>query len=222
MTAELPPCGWDLPSPDQANSEGLVGVGADLEAATLLEAYRTGLFPMPVGDPPILAWWSPDPRGVLPLDGVHVSRSLRAACRRFEIRVDTAFEQVVELCATVERPGGWITPAMADAYLRLHDGGWAHSFEAWSEGRLAGAMYGVGFGGLFAGESMFHEVTDASKVALVGAVARLRANGVCLFDVQWLTPHLQTLGAVAIPRNDYLELLDSAVARPTRLTRLGL
>ena len=220
VTRELPPCRWEFPRPGAANEDGLVAVGADLEPGTLLAAYTRGLFPMPVSEPAVLAWWSPDPRGIIPLDGLRISRSLRAACGRFEVRIDTAFADVVHKCATVPRPGGWITPDMGAAYLQLHELGWAHSFEAWTgDGQLAGGLYGVAVGGLFAGESMFHERTDASKVALVGGVGHLRAAGFRIFDVQWTTPHLESLGAVDIPRREYLELLEIAVAEPTDLPR---
>ena len=127
---------------------------------------------MPLQRDEVIAWWSPDPRGVIPLDGLRITRSLRASQRRFEIRIDTAFEEVIDTCAHATRPGRWITNAIRDAYVRLHELGWAHSVEAWSldDGALAGGLYGVAVGGLFAGESMFHRVTDASKVALVALV----------------------------------------------------
>lgn len=192
-------------------------MGADLEPGTLLAAYRTGLFPMPVVERggEVLAWWSPDPRGVVPLDGLRVSRSLRRSCERFHVRVDTAFEEVIDACAEPSRPGRWITPAIRTAYLELHRLGWAHSVEAWApDGTLAGGLYGVAVGGLFAGESMFHRATDASKVALVALVALLRAGGGSLLDVQWVTPHLATLGAVEVPRADYLARVAEAVAQP--------
>ena len=197
----------------------MVGVGADLEPGTLLAAYRSGLFPMPIGGRrgrSVLAWWSPDPRGILPLDGLRVSRSLRRSCRRFDVRVDTAFQAVIDACADERRDGRWITSEIRDAYVRLHHLGWAHSVEAWDagDGELAGGLYGVAVGGLFAGESMFHHRTDASKVALVGLVDLLRADGASLLDVQWVTPHLATLGAVEIPRADYVHVLREALARP--------
>ncbi len=207
---------WDFPSAAAADEDGVVGVGADLEPATLLAAYRSGLFPMPIGQGrrELLAWWSPDPRGVIPLDGLRVSRSLRRSCRRFEVRVDTAFEAVIDACADPGRDGSWISPAIRRAYLRLHRLGWAHSVEAWGPEGLAGGLYGVAVGGLFAGESMFHRADDASKVALVGLVERLRHGGGALLDVQWTTPHLASLGAVDVPRARYLELLAEAVRRP--------
>jgi leucyl/phenylalanyl-tRNA---protein transferase len=191
----------------------VVGVGADLEPGTLLRAYRSGIFPMPVagGGEELLVWWSPDPRGVLPLDGLRVSRSLRRSCRRYEVRVDTAFEDVIDGCADPDRSGRWITPAIRDAYVGLHRLGWAHSVEAWDEEGLAGGLYGVGIGRLFAGESMFSRRTDASKVALVGLVDRLREDGASLLDVQWVTPHLASLGAVEVPRAEYLRRLATAV-----------
>jgi leucyl/phenylalanyl-tRNA---protein transferase len=189
-----------------------VAVGGDLEPATLLEAYSRGLFPMRVDD--VLAWWSPDPRGILPLDGFHASRSLHRSRRRFDITVDVAFEEVVRACGDPRRAHGWIDASFVEAYTRLHALGWAHSVEAWSGGDLVGGVYGVRIRRLFAGESMFHRVTDASKVALWAAVELLRADGVELFDVQWTTPHLRSLGAVEISRDDYLGALQAAVWSP--------
>lgn len=200
--------------------EELLGVGADLGSGTLLAAYRAGVFPMPVSRRGPVGWWSPDPRAVLPLDGVVVSRSLRAACRRFEIRVDTAYADVVRGCADPRRPSGWIRRDVVGAYRELHELGWVHSVEAWSvragrADRLAGGLYGVAVGGLFAGESMFFRERDASKVALVALVEMLRgAGGDRLLDVQWSTPHLRTLGAVEISRADYLRRLPPALLLP--------
>jgi leucyl/phenylalanyl-tRNA--protein transferase len=178
-------------------------------AVGLLAAYRSGLFPMPIGRR--LAWWSPDPRGILPLDGLRVSRSLRKSCGRFDVRVDTSFTDVIDICRLIPRRGRWITPAIRDAYVKLHRLGWAHSVEAWDGDVLAGGLYGVAVGGLFAGESMFHRATDASKVALVGLVELLRRSGATLLDVQWATPHLTSLGVVEIPRARYLALLRDAL-----------
>jgi leucyl/phenylalanyl-tRNA--protein transferase len=209
------PSRWVIPSALDADREGLVGVGADLAPATLLAAYRGGLFPMPVGRRRVLAWWSPDPRGILPLDGLHVSRSLAKSVRGCTTTVDAAFTEVLHSCADPRRPGGWITDEIRSAYLELHRLGWAHSVEAWTpDGELAGGLYGVCIGGLFAGESMFHRRRDGSKVALVGLVERLRAGGATLLDVQWTTPHLASLGAVDVPRADYLARLATAVAQP--------
>jgi leucyl/phenylalanyl-tRNA---protein transferase len=210
---EPPSCRWQLPDPSTADEHGLAGIGADLEPGTLLAAYRSGLFPMPVGPRGPMGWWSPDPRGVLPLDGLRVSRSLRRSCRRYEVRIDTAFGEVVRACADVRRPGGWITPEVAVAYEELHRLGWAHSIETWDDAGLAGGLYGVASGGLFAGESMFHHRTDASKVALVALVEILcdaDPDG-RLVDVQWRTDHLATLGVVEIPRPEYLARLDGAL-----------
>jgi len=196
-----------------------VGVGADLEPGTLLAAYRSGLFPMPVDDG-MLAWWSPDPRGVLPLDGLRVSRSLRKSCARFEVRLDTAFSEVVAACADRSRVGHWITDDIAAAYVRLHRLGWAHSVEAWSldDGQLAGGLYGIAVAGLFAGESMFHRRTDASKVALVALVDMLGgpsgATEGRLLDVQWRTDHLASLGVVEIDRAPYRRRLAQAMTLP--------
>lgn len=195
----------------------MVGIGADLEPGTLLAAYRRGLFPMPGGRPgDPLHWFCPVDRGVLPLDGLVVSRSLRRSCRDFEIRVDTAFADVVDACADPARPQGWIDGDIRSAYLRLHELGWAHSVEAWRDGRLAGGLYGVAVGGLFAGESMFHHERDASKVALVGLVGLLRDEYVDarLLDVQWVTPHLASLGVIEIQRTTYLQLLSRALRAP--------
>ena len=194
----------------------MVGMGADLAPATLLSAYRHGLFPMPGGPGLPMLWWSPDPRGVLSLDGLKVSRSLRSAVRRMEIRVDTAFNEVIRACADPARDSGWIDGQIIEAYTCLHELGWAHSVETWQDGRLVGGLYGVAIGGLFAGESMFHRVSDASKVALVGLVDLLRDEHAerRLLDVQWATPHLASLGVVEIPRAVYLRRLRAALEVP--------
>jgi leucyl/phenylalanyl-tRNA---protein transferase len=218
---EPPATSWAFPSGHdeiaRAVGDGqVVGVGADLEPGTILAAYRRGIFPMPVRRSK-LAWWSPDPRAIVPVDGLEVSRSLRKSRSRFVIRLDTSFAEVIDACADRRRPGAWIGRDIRDAYVRLHRLGWAHSVEAWRDGRLAGGLYGLAIGGLFAGESMFHRETDASKVALMALVDRLRsspARGDSLLDVQWLTPHLASLGAVEVTRARYLELLATALARP--------
>ncbi|RYB94130.1 leucyl/phenylalanyl-tRNA--protein transferase [Nocardioides oleivorans] len=202
---------WD---PD----DDLVALGADLDSGTLLTAYGLGLFPMPVtleGDEQ-LGWFSPVERGVLPLDGIRVSRSLRRSARDFEIRIDTAFDEVVARCGSPDREDGWITPAFVRAYGRLHRLGWAHSVEAWRDGELAGGLYGVSIGGLFAGESMFHRDRDASKVALLGLVDVLRDSHADhrVLDVQWQTPHLASLGVVRRPRAEYLEQLEQSLDVP--------
>lgn len=219
---EPPPSEWRLPTRSELAALGddvgddLIAVGADLAPGTLLEAYRNGLFPMPHGRRRI-GWWSPRRRGVLRLDRLHVSRSLRRSVRDFEIRVDTAFAEVLAGCADPARDGGWIDERIASAYTVLHELGWAHSVEAWRDGRLAGGLYGVAIGGLFAGESMFHRERDASKVALAGLVDVLRADadaGPRLVDVQWSTPHLATLGITEVARSAYLSELADLVAAP--------
>jgi leucyl/phenylalanyl-tRNA--protein transferase len=217
MPVEPPPSTFAFPDADAADERGRVIVGGDLEPGTLLAAYRRGLFPMRQGDGE-LAWWSPDPRGVLMLDGLRVSRSLRRAARAFRITVDTAFEAVVAACA--ERGAdeyAWITDEIRAAYLRLHRLGWAHSVEAWTADELVGGLYGVAVGGVFAGESMFHRRPDASKAALVGLVELLGRAGNAdrrVIDVQWLTPHLASLGATDFPRPQYLAVLRTALALP--------
>lgn len=207
---EPPPSRWDLPDPVAGDGE-VIAAGGDLEPGTVLDAYRRGLFPMRVEG--VLAWWSPDPRGVIPLDGFHVSRSLRPAISRFEIRLDTAFERVMRACADPGRPHGWIDESFVVAYSHLHEQGWAHSVETWRDGELVGGLYGLRIGGLFAGESMFHAETDASKVACWATVELLRLDRAQLFDVQWTTPHLHTLGAVDIDRVEYLRRLAAALER---------
>ena len=215
MPVEPPPTPWQLPPPYDWPPHDLVALGADLEPGTLLAAYRTGLFPMPTptGD---LGWWSPVDRAVLPLDGMRVSRSLRRSARRYEIRVDTAFDEVLAGCADPRRPDGWIDDDVRAAYTSLHQLGWVHSVEAWRDGRLAGGLYGVAIGGLFAGESMFHRETDASKVALLGLVELLADElaGERLLDVQWATDHLVSLGVVEMTRVDYLARLRRALDLP--------
>lgn len=206
------PTRWRLPDPSEADRYGVAGIGADLAPGTLLGAYSTGLFPMNLRRR-VLGWWSPDPRGIIPLDGLRVSRSLRSSCAKFEISVDTRFREVMEACADPSRPHGWITPAFVEAFATLHQLGWAHSVEVLSpDGHLVGGVYGVRIGGFFAGESMFHRVTDASKVALVALVSLMRQHQMSLFDVQWTTPHLVSLGAIDLPRDEYLRRLDAALA----------
>ena len=213
MPIEPSPTRWRFPSVDEADEHGIVAIGGDLEAGTLLAAYRLGLFPMPAGRDGPMAWWSPDPRGVLPLDALRPSRSLRRSTRRYEVHVDRAFGDVVDACADPARSGGWITGDIRAAYVRLHQLGWAHSVEAWDDDGLAGGLYGVAIGGLFAGESMFSRRTDASKVALASLVGILRAdeNERRLLDVQWASAHLRSLGAVEVPRPSYLARLSGAL-----------
>lgn len=220
MPEEPPPTPWLFPDPERSDSDDLVAIGADLEPGTLLAAYRAGLFPLPSphpGEPP--SWYSPRRRGVLPLAQLRVSRSLRRVTGRFEITVNRAFADVLAGCADPSRPDGWIDPAIAAAYQRLHQLGWAHSVETWLHGELVGGLYGIQIGGLFAGESMFHRARDASKVALVGLVERLRDEHAedRVLDVQWCTPHLARLGVIEIPRADYLAQVQRALPLPARL-----
>ena len=198
--------------PERADETGLVAVGGDLEPATLLKAYRSGVFPwFGEGDP--ILWWSPDPRAVFELDGLYVSRRLARTIRsgRYRVTIDRAFGDVVRGCA--DREGGtWITRAMTTAYERLHRLGFAHSIEAWQDDALVGGVYGIALGGLFAGESMFARARDASKVALAFLFDHLRARGYQLFDTQVVTGHTATMGAVEIPRKEYLSRLRRALA----------
>ena len=201
-----------MPTADEITGDDLIAVGADLRPETLITAYASGLFPMPVGRRR-LGWWSPDPRGVLPLDRLVVSKSLRRSRQRYSVTIDRSFREVVQACATIPRPHGWITPAIEDAYQTLHDLGVAHSIETWDDaGSLVGGLYGVNLGGFFAGESMFQRATDASKVALVALVEILATTTGALLDVQWRTDHLASLGVIELPRSEYLQLIPPAVA----------
>ena len=206
-------CRWDLPSARDADADGIVAVGADLEPTTLVAAYARGLFPMRLGGRSgPLGWWSPDPRGIMPLDGFRVARSLRRSRRQFTVTLDQDFAGVMRGCGDERRPQGWIDDSFIEAYTELHDLGIAHSVEVWDgDGSLAGGLYGVRIRGLFAGESMFHRRTDASKVALWATCELLGRDGARLFDVQWTTPHLASLGAVDVPRDEYLRRLEHAL-----------
>lgn len=198
--------------PDLADPEGLVGVGGALDPQTLILAYRDGVFPWYNERDPIL-WWSPDPRAVLEHEELYVSRRLQRTIRqgKFRVTVNQAFEQVMHACGENRDGGTWITPDMIQAYGTLHQLGFAHSLETWVGDELAGGTYGVSIGALFAAESMFHRVTDASKVALVALVERLRERGFTLLDVQMTTPHTQRFGAKDIPRAEYLHRLRRAI-----------
>lgn len=188
-----------------------------IAADTLLSAYATGWFPMAVA-PGEIRWYSPDPRGIIPLDTFHVSRRLARSLRQrgFEIRVNTSFRSVIAACAAREdADGDWIDDEIVDSYCALHERGFAHSMETWQDGVLVGGLYGVAIQGAFFGESMFHRVSDASKAALAALVDRLRARGYALLDTQWATGHLAQFGAVEIPRRRYLRLLDEALTVET-------
>lgn len=216
MPLDPPPSIWEFPSPARFHPEDdLVATGADLEPGTILAAYRVGIFPMPIGGRRApMAWFSPVRRGVLRPADLHVSRSLARSARRFEIRVNTACAEVIDACADPRRPSGWIDGQIREAYLRLHALGWVHSIETWREGLLVGGLYGVAVGGLFAGESMFHRETDASKVALLGLVRMLDDGRDRLIDTQWQTPHLASLGVSEVSREGYLRLLMDVLPTP--------
>jgi leucyl/phenylalanyl-tRNA---protein transferase len=208
-----------FPPVEAAGPDGVLFVGGSLGPDWMLEAYRRGIFPMPikVDRRRLIAWLSPDPRGILEFGGLHISRRLARRLRRGEFRFTTnrAFADVVEACAA---PRGldddcWLTLAMQNAYLTLHELGHAHSVEVWQDGRLVGGLFGVSIGGLFAGESMFYRVTDASKAALAFLLPHLRERGYSLFDVQWTNNHTRRLGAIDLPRSEYLLRLAAAIQR---------
>lgn len=209
----------DQDNPEEDDPAGqsehdLVAAGADLAPGTLLHAYRNALFPMPL-DRKQLGWWSPIRRGVLPLQNLRVTRSLKRSVSRFDVRVNTSFEAVMRACGDSKRNGGWITQDIIAAYVALHELGWAHSVECWNEdNHLVGGLYGIATNGLFAGESMFHVETDASKVALLYLVNLLREGDNeqrRLLDVQWRTPHLGSLGVAMVTRDHYCDLLADAL-----------
>ncbi|MGH3497974.1 MAG: leucyl/phenylalanyl-tRNA--protein transferase [Nocardioidaceae bacterium] len=215
MPEPLAPSPWRFDASRWADDDCVAG-GADLEPETLYDAYTHGAFPMPVDDVAPMLWWSPLRRGVLELPDLVVSRSLRRSLRDYEIRVDTAFEDVVRGCADPARSGSWINTEICTAYSRMHRLGWAHSVEAWRDDQLMGGLYGLAIGGLFAGESMFHRARDASKVALVALVDLLRDDQADdrLVDVQWSTDHLVAMGVSEISRARYLERLPRVLAAP--------
>ena len=207
-----------LPDPSQAREDGLVAVGGDLSVERLLEAYQSGLFPWSANP---ITWWSPDPRGVLPVGAVHVSRSLARTLRQapYTVTFDQNFSAVIRACAEVPRSGAsstWISPQLLEAYEQLAQAGHAHSVECWQEGRLMGGVYGVSVGGFFAGESMFHRADNASKVALVHLDRHLARRGFTLLDCQMVTSVTRSLGAMESPRADYLDRLARAVGQPSR------
>src|SRR5260370_36773715 len=198
---------------DFADETGLVAIGGDLRPERLLQAYRCGVFPW-YGEGEPVCWWSPDPRAIFELDGLHIARRLARTLRscRFQVSINRDFAAVIRGCAGGHDEGTWITGDMIRAYETLHRLGYAHSVEVWQDAKLAGGLYGVAIGGFFAGESMFTGRPDASKVALVHLVERLRHRGFQLFDIQMLTEHTARLGAIEIPRTQYLELLRKALA----------
>ncbi len=196
-------------------SESIFTAEGHIRPALLLAAYRSGLFPMSLDHRGEIGWFSPDPRGVLPLDEFHIPKSLARTLKKepFEIRVDTAFGEVIRGCSL--RDTTWISDRIRKSYEKLHELGYAHSVESWQDGRLVGGLYGVALGGVFCGESMFSRETDASKVALVALVERLRERRFQLLDTQWTTPHLAKFGCREIPREDYLALLERALTVDT-------
>ena len=215
----LPPSAWHFPPAEDADEHGVVGIGADLDPATIIGAYRHGLFPMPISaedEQEVIAWWSPRQRGILEFDDLVVSKSLRRSCRRYDVTINADFDAVIGACATLDREGGWISPSIRAAYRQLHQLGWAHSVETWDDGVLVGGLYGLQINGLFAGESMFHTATDASKVALVALVSALEEVGATFIDVQWPTDHLATLGVSEITQGSYFTRLREALASPAR------
>ncbi len=207
------PSQWHFPALTELTDEDdLIAVGADLEPGTLLSAYGSGFFPMPVNRRQ-MGWFSPNRRGVLlPVD-LKITRSLRRSMRRYRVTVNEAFDEVLAGCADPARPQGWIDHRIAKAYRQLHLMGWVHSIEVWDDEGLAGGLYGVGLAGLFAGESMFHRRVDASKVALVHLVQLVGTDPGVLIDVQWLTPHLASLGATECSRATYAQHLAAALDR---------
>lgn len=215
LPAQLRPCRYDFAVPPEGTS--MVGAGGDFEPETIVGAYRAGAFPWPHDGVDHL-WFSPTPRAILPLDGLHISRRLRRTLRsaRFRVTIDAAFSQVILRCA-VREEGTWITPAIITAYCRLHELGWAHSFEVWTgDGTLAGGLYGVAVGAMFGAESMFHSVTDASKVAMVALMEHAALIGLELVDVQVLTEHTQRMGAIEISRAEYLRRLNVALSHQAK------
>jgi leucyl/phenylalanyl-tRNA--protein transferase len=208
------PSRWAFPPPAEWPDDDVVAMGGDLEPSTLVAAYRSGIFPMTLESAPgVMVWWSPNPRGILPLDNLRVTKSMRQSAKRYDVRIDTCFADVIRACSNPSRDSGWITAEFIDAYTTLHRLGWAHSVEVFDRaGHLAGGLYGVRINGLFAGESMFYRQRDASKVALMALVGRMRDTGLTLLDVQWQTKHLASLGAIEVPRGEYLALLADALA----------
>ena len=203
---------FNFPNPSLADPEGLLAVGGNLEPETLLSAYQQGIFPWFDEDTPIL-WWSPDPRAILEFDNLYISKRLARTLRtnKFQVTFNQDFDAVVQGCTYRPEEGTWITPEVAKAYGEFHRRGHAHSVEVWQPGVLVGGLYGVAIGALFAGESMFSTVSDASKVALAALVSRLKEKGYQLFDLQIINEHTSTMGATEIPRDDYLARVKLAI-----------
>ena len=205
---------FNFPNPSLADPDGLLAVGGNLEPETLLSAYQQGIFPWFDEDTPIL-WWSPDPRAILEFENLYISKRLARTIRtnKFQVTFNQDFDAVVKGCTYRPEEGTWITPEVANAYGEFHRRGHAHSVEVWQQGVLVGGLYGVAIGGLFAGESMFSTVSDASKIALVALVSRLKQKGYQLFDLQIINEHTSTMGATEIPRDDYLARVKTAIMK---------
>jgi leucyl/phenylalanyl-tRNA--protein transferase len=205
---------FNFPNPSLADPDGLLAVGGNLEPETHLSAYQQGIFPWFDEDTPIL-WWCPDPRAILEFDNLYISKRLARTIRtnKFQITFDQDFDAVVKGCTYRPEEGTWITPEVANAYGEFHRSGHAHSVEVWQQGVLVGGLYGVAIGGLFAGESMFSTVSDASKIALAALVSRLKEKGYQLFDLQIINEHTSTMGATEIPRDDYLARVKTAIKK---------
>ena len=205
---------FNFPNPSLADPDGLLAVGGNLEPETLLSAYQQGIFPWFDEDTPIL-WWSPDPRAILEFENLYISKRLARTIRtnKFQVTFNQDFDAVVKGCTYRPEEGTWITPEVANAYGEFHRRGHAHSVEVWQQGVLVGGLYGVAIGGLFAGESMFSTVSDASKIALVALVSRLKEKGYQLFDLQIINEHTSMMGATEIPRIDYLARVKSAIKK---------
>jgi leucyl/phenylalanyl-tRNA--protein transferase len=202
---------WDFPTLEQMPQDDLVILGADLKPETVIDSYQHGIFPMhiEVANKRQIGWWSPQQRGILPLNKINISKSLQKSMKKFHVSFDQAFDQVIDGCGDDKRPQGWINKEIKIAYKKLFELGYVHSVEVWNKNdELVGGLYGVEVKGLFAGESMFHKETDASKTAMVYLVNKLNeAGGERIFDVQWQTPHLKSMGVIEIPRKKYLSLL---------------
>jgi len=202
---------WDFPTPEQMSKDDLVTLGADLKPETLIDSYKHGIFPMhiQIENKREIGWWSPLQRGILPLDKINISSSLKKSMKKYFVTFDQDFDAVIEGCGDDKRPKGWINKDIKIAYKKLFDLGYVHSVEVWNKkDELVGGLYGVEVNGLFAGESMFHKETDASKTAMVYLVNQLKeAGGERIFDVQWQTPHLKSMGVIKISRAKYISLL---------------
>lgn len=220
VPVEPVPSLFDLPDPKAADGD-VVAVGGDMSPGLVIQAYRKGMFPMHLADGH-LGWWSPVERAVIFPGGLRVSRSLKQSVRRYRVSIDRDFGAVIAGCAEPDRDGRWITPEFISTYTHLHEIGWAHSIEVWdTDAELVGGLYGVSLGGLFAGESMFHRARDASKVAMVHLMVVMSRVQGGVVDVQWQTPHLESMGAVVVGRDPYLEMLDRVVTIPSPFSDSG-